>query len=232
MKDQIFVSHSKDDEELLHELDKVFGKVGLKQYRASFEDQEPPVSQELKDQINDSVAMFVVLGRRAQSQTHTMIWIGWEAGVAIQAGIPVWILEDIQSKVEEPIPSFTDYVLWDSRDDDQKRVLRDLIENKFVRGDSQEPSGNFTLEKATTGIQIPGQNRYRRNTASVSESEVSEVFLGVRCPYESCGEEYTIRFVGPNGFNCPSCRKAVKIRDQDDSRDTNSQESGDVSFHF
>lgn len=204
MTDQIFVSHSREDTELLEEFDRVFGKVGLKQYRASFEDQQPPVSEELKNQIVQSNAVFVVLGRQAQAKTHTMIWIGWEAGVAVQNNIPVWIFEDIQSRVKLPIPSFTDYVLWDSRDDDQKRILRDVIEDEFVKGNQERP-GSFsapTTKDTRWGVS-------NRNSANVRESEVVQEVKGIRCPYESCGEMFAIRFKGPDEFNCPSCRQAI-----------------------
>lgn len=210
MSDQIFISHSKDDEELLNELDRVFGKVGLKQYRASFEDQTPPVSEELKEQINNSVGVFVVLGRKAQAKTHTMIWIGWEAGIAIESGLPVWILEDVKSDVKQPIPSFTDYILWDSRSTDQKRVLRDIIEEEFVRANNTTP----------TNYQEPDQKESRwmspRNDASFRESEVSEKVQGIECPYEDCGQKFSIRFEGPSEFNCPSCRQAIVLENTPD----------------
>jgi len=210
MPDQIFISHSRDDETLLDELDRVFGKVGLKQYRASFEDQTPPVSEDLKNQINESVGMFVVLGKRAQSQTHTMIWIGWEAGIAIQSGLPVWILEDVQSNVTEPIPSFTDYVLWDSNQTEQKRVLRDIIEEEFVRTNSTTPSN---YQNPYTKDSVYAGNS--RNNANVRDSEVSEEIQGIQCPYDSCGEQYVLRFEGPSEFNCPSCRKTIVLDEED-----------------
>lgn len=205
MSEQIFVSHSKDDEKLLQKLDQVFGKVGLKQYRASFEDQVPPVSEELKDQINNSAAVFVVLGRKAQAKTHTMIWIGWEAGIAIQSDLPVWILEDVQSDVTQPIPSFTDYILWDSREVEQKRILRDIIAEEFIQSNRTTPS------KYTN----PNQKEVRwgdsRNKAYVSESRVSKKTWGIQCPYANCGQKFTIRFEGPNEFNCPSCRQTITL---------------------
>jgi len=210
MTDQIFVSHSKEDKELLDELDRVFGKARLKQYRASFEDQSPPVSEDLKSQINNSVGMFVVLGRRAQAKTHTMIWIGWEAGIAIQSGIPVWILEDVQSRVTLPIPSFTDYVLWDSREGQQKRVLRDVIEDQFADSGTTEIDNYEKLDAKESNW---GDSR---NNANVGKSEVIESSRGIQCPHENCGEKYIIRFEGTAEFNCPSCRQTV-ILEEDDS---------------
>ena len=207
MPDQIFISHSRDDTNLLDELDRVFGKAGLKQYRASFEDQAPPVSEDLKTQINQSVAMFVVLGRQAQAKTHTMIWIGWEAGIAVQSGIPVWILEDIQARVTQPIPSLSDFVLWDSRDKNQHRILRDILELEFIRGENATPEIFYTPPKKNTHS---WSGSHSRNNASYRNSEVSEKTRGVICPYESCGERYLIRFEGVADFNCPSCRQTVE----------------------
>lgn len=210
MPDQIFISHSREDGDLLDELDRVFGKVGLKQYRASFEDQIPPVSETLKSEINRSVGMFVVLGRRAQAKTHTMIWIGWEAGIAIQSGIPVWILEDVKSNVKQPIPSFTDYVLWNSQEGDQKRTLRDIIEKEFVVGDSTKPSEQIEPKAEETRF-----GNSRRNNANVRNSTVCETVRNLSCPYESCGEEFNIRFEDTTKFNCPSCRQTVILEESD-----------------
>lgn len=212
MAEQIFISHSREDTELLDELDRVFGKVGLKQYRASFEDQTPPVSENLKAEIRNSVGMFVVLGRRAQAKTHTMIWIGWEAGIATEAGIPIWILEDVQSNVKQPIPSFTDYVLWNSRSDEQKRLLRDVIETEFVDGNLPTPT-----EVVSPETKDGGWVGSSRNTANVMESEVTDEVRKFTCPYDNCGEEYVIRFSGPSEFNCPSCRQTVVLEPNQNS---------------
>lgn len=206
MTDQIFISHSSEDTDLLDELDRVFGKVGLKQYRASFEDQTPPVSENLKTEITNSVGMFVVLGRRAQAKTHTMIWIGWEAGVANEAGIPIWILEDVKSRVTEPIPSFTDYALWNSKQADQKRILRDVIEEEFVHENPKSPT-----EVVSPETKEEAWNVASRNNANVNESVVTDEVREITCPYDTCGEEYRIRFTGPSEFNCPSCRQAVVL---------------------
>ena len=213
MAGQIFISHSRDDENLLDELDRVFGKLPMKQYRASFEDQSPPVSADLKNEINESAAMIVVLGRNAQAKTHTMIWIGWEAGVAAEAGIPVWILEDVSSNVTEPIPSFTDYVLWDSQDREQKRILRDVLERDFVTSSHSEPDEYETPRKEDVNWGSP-----QRNSANPIESTISTDIQGIRCPYDSCGEEFAIRFEGPTDFNCPSCRHKIVL--EDDNSDT------------
>lgn len=204
MADQIFISHSREDTDLLDDLDRVFGKVGLKQYRASFEDQIPPVSDNLRNQINASKGIFVVLGRYAQGKTHTMIWIGWEAGIAIQAGIPVWIINDINSNVKLPIPSLTDYVLWDSRDEEQKRVLRDVIETEFVGSEPSQPGEYKELFRRDSAMSFSS-----RNNANVRESEVVAHSRGVQCPYKGCGERYAIRFEGPEEFDCPSCRQTI-----------------------
>lgn len=207
MSNQIFIAHSKDDRELLIELRQVFSRSETKAYEASFEDQSKPVSKDLMDEINKSRAMFVVLGPNAQEEIHTMIWIGWEAGIATKLNIPVWILEDIESQATMPIPSFTDYLLWDSSDETQHRILRDVIESE-IGGDEQTKSPiRSNLYKWS------GHNHEEslRNKEIESGSKPILRPKEVQCPYSSCGESFTLWFEGPDEFNCPACRRVVSI---------------------
>lgn len=204
MASQVFISHSRKDEEHLLQLDRVFGKAEIGQYRANFEDQSPPVSEDLKQEINRSRAMFVVLGPNAEAATHTMIWIGWEAGIATQQGIPVWILEDVHSKVEMPIPSLTHYVFWNSKEESQQKLLRDLIESRLGRVKVAKVSPRKYRE-----TELPED--FERNKDITGELALTSDPNLIRCPEEGCGEEYYLFFDEPKEFNCPSCRYSIRL---------------------
>lgn len=205
MTQQIFISHSKDERELLNELEGIFSKAGIKQYIASFEDQAPPVSENIKKQINRSRAMMVVLGPEAYSNDVTKIWIAWEAGIALQHEIPIWIFEDVNSQVEMFIPNFTNYVLYDSTVDGQKRRLRDIMEQDY--GLSRPHPLDYLPMKIETE-KLPSEDR---NIEINENSKVSVQPYSVECPYDECGIGFNIWFKGPKKINCPSCRKPFDI---------------------
>lgn len=201
-QDQIFISHSKDDTDLLDELDRVFGKTGTKQYRASFEDQSAPVSEDLAEEINDSRAMFVVLGPNAHAKEHTKIWIGWEVGIAVQRNIPVWIIEDISSQARMPIPGVTDYIMWNSDHGVDRRMFRDIIESEF--GLQNQTYSEVAL--AAEGLENP-----ERNTDIEGSVELRSQPRYTKCPYSECGERFKIWIKGTENINCPSCRKSFNL---------------------
>jgi hypothetical protein len=146
--------------------------------------------------------MFVVLGPHAQKQEHTKIWIGWEAGVAAQLGKPIWILEDVNTQVQMPIPSFSDYILWDSTDSSQHQDLRDLMESEFGLREATEENR----------VRVHSSNHdLNRNVNIEGDSEIELRPSNLVCPYETCGERFRIWFKGPERFNCPSCRQVISI---------------------
>lgn len=204
-RNQIFFAHSKDDRELLDELAIPFAHTDISQFQAGFEDIEEPVSESIKEQIQNSRALFVILGENAQEKQHTKIWIAWEVGIAIQNQIDVWVLNDINWPIRMPIPSITDYLLWDREDEDQKRDLRDMLENEFVDGDMSPPRklGLDTTENPTFG------NNRNRRVRGQTELLIKKP-IEVECPYEGCGEQFRLRFEGVEQFNCPACRRGLR----------------------
>lgn len=201
-RDQIFISHSQKDDGLLRQLDSVFGNSGVSQYKASFEKQQPPVSEALRMEIEESSALFVLLGPNACSLQHTKVWIGWEVGVASECRIPIWVLEDVNTQIEMAVPSFSNYILWDSSDRSQQRNLRDILESEYSNRDAVEDQtirGYKTNYNRSRNVQI----------ADDSELILSPTYMS--CPYDSCGEHFRIWFEGPEEFNCPACAQVISI---------------------
>lgn len=202
MTGQIFISHSRHDEKLLEELDRVFGPAGVGQYRANITNQSPPVSEDLKEEIRQSIGVFVLLGPEAEARAHTKSWIAWEAGVAAQLEQPIWILEDVKSTVKMPIPSFTDYVLWDSTEESKRKKLRDILKSEFIN-EGDDPVVELTgLVEHPDGARGPQVHHH---------AELSMNPRMTSCPYRNCGEEFKIWFEEPATFNCPSCRRILRV---------------------
>lgn len=206
MPQQVFISHSKRDEDLLSELRRVFSSANIKAYEASFEDQVPPVSETLKTEINDSQALLLLLGPEADGREVTMIWIGWEAGIALQQGIPVWVLEDVNAQVEMPIPSLTHYLLWDSSNPDQQKTFRNIIKAQI--GDSNQTSQ--VIHRPAQGVAQPLPELVR-NAEIGGTPEVSSAPYEIYCPYDSCGERFLIWCGLHEALNCPACRQPIEL---------------------
>lgn len=201
MANQIFISHSKANKDLLDELAIPFANAGVKRFIAGFEDIEEPANETIQEKIQRSCAIFVVIGPNAKEREHTKLWIAWEVGIATQSNKDVWVLEDINSPVHMPIPSLSNYLLWDSKDGQQKRELRDLIETEFDYG-PQDRVRSAVLRPTKDG---------KRDVPVEGENTLSETPRGTECPHGGCGATFNLRFQGVSQFNCPVCRRAVTV---------------------
>lgn len=203
MSSQIFLSHSRHDEELLNAVADVFSKSGLKSYKAGFEQLGSPPSKTLKKEIENSVAMIVILGENADQRHYTKTWMAWEIGIATEVGIPIWVMEDVNRSVDMVVPYLTDYWLWDSNDEEQRRELRDVIDGKYRLS-------NRILE--SIGDALREQRNQNRRIAGLDPEEKEERGQKIKCPHERCGLKFRLRSMVPSTFDCPACRKEISLQ--------------------
>jgi hypothetical protein len=214
MTEQIFLSHSKDDNKQLNAIDATFGKSLLKTYQANFENQNIPVSQDIKKEIEKSKVMVVLLGPNAQAKEVTKIWISWEIGLMIQQGKPVWVLEDYRSKVDMPVPDLTHYLIWDIENTDHRKFLRDIMEGLYV---------SQTVDQLKNLAEVVGEslNRtmYHGRSPRVRRNKTKdELFDTIECPYVGnqggdriCGQTFKLVNQELDKITCPSCRQPIRI---------------------
>lgn len=107
---QIFVSHSKRDTKIRTFFDQIFARTGVKSECMEFEDMPPPHWNEIDKQIQDSLATFLVLGPNVKNSDHTQNWIAFEVGLSCAHKKHVWVFEQMDSKINFPIPYVTDYM--------------------------------------------------------------------------------------------------------------------------
>ncbi|MFZ3384812.1 MAG: hypothetical protein WA144_12890 [Candidatus Methanoperedens sp.] len=113
---QIFISHTKKDREFCNSFDTVVARVGIKAFRSEFEDIEKPAWRTIKDAINNSVAIFFLVGNELVKNQdygdsgwrHTQNWIAYEIGLACQKGIDVWAVCD-NVNINFPMPYINNY---------------------------------------------------------------------------------------------------------------------------
>jgi ribosomal protein S27E len=122
---QVFISHSKYDEEFCNAFDSACASVGLKRFRSEFENIEKPAWKTIKGEIKKSNALFLLVGKElAKRQSSCLVnspentdwlftqnWISYEIGVASQRGIDVWVLCD-PIDINFPVPYLNCYDPW------------------------------------------------------------------------------------------------------------------------
>ncbi|MFA4958146.1 MAG: hypothetical protein WC556_14350 [Candidatus Methanoperedens sp.] len=113
---QIFISHTKKDKKFCDEFDRVVARVGVRAFRSEFEAIEKPAWETIRDAINNSVAIFFLVGKELVKNQeygdfgwrYTQNWIAYEIGVACQKGIDVWAVCD-NVEINFPMPYINNY---------------------------------------------------------------------------------------------------------------------------
>ncbi len=181
MYNTVFISHSKDDKRLdfFH---KVFSGIHTKAVWMEFENIKPPAYQSIKDFVNGSDALFVLLSPELINLRHTSNWVSFEVGLAtnwrspfliqkvIQDRIEVYVFEPLQERLDFCIPYCTYYMPY-SGSNDEIKFLKELIE--FA----------------------PNHNKG----------------MPVKCPYPDCQIEFKLLTQIEN-FSCPTCRRGISIK--------------------
>lgn len=180
MYQSVFISHSKDDPHLdfFH---KVFSGLNTSASWMEYEDINPPACQFIKNKLNNSNALFVLLSQPLLDLTkrHTANWVSFEIGLAanyrspyliqkiIQDHLDVYVFEPQGEGIDFAVPYCTYYMLYD-KSVDQLKFLKELIQN------------------------APNHNKG----------------ILVKCPYKDCQIEFKI-LNKIEKFVCPTCRKEV-----------------------
>jgi len=122
---QIFASHTKLDKDFCDRFDIVAPRVGIKIFRSEFEKLEDPAWRTIKEEMNKSSALFLLVGQElvnAQSASeidskareqwkYTQNWIAYEIGLACQKGLDVWVICD-NVILNFPVPYLNNYEIW------------------------------------------------------------------------------------------------------------------------
>ena len=131
---RIFISHSQKDEDIISLFSKVFGSTHV---RSIFMEYEKMVhghdikSEDIKKEMQNSAALFIILSKNVKNNAHTRDWILWESGVAASLGKDIWIFElnSDFGKIDVVIPYFTHYIPIDLNLKEVYAYLRSIIES-------------------------------------------------------------------------------------------------------
>jgi len=207
---QIFVSHSAKDKELVALLSKAFASTPV---RAIFEEFEailkgPANAARIAQDIRQSNAVFVLLGRHVEELKHTRDWVGWECGVAaataMETNKDVWVMESIAEMdgLSVVIPHLRHYVCFDPTKEFWQGYLTQIIlsydDSHFLKVMSAGAATGAALGKAEGALLGAGVGMLLAAMAS----QAKPAGLPIRCP--QCFSFYSVHLTEPR-MRCPVC---------------------------
>jgi hypothetical protein len=193
MATSVFMSHTKLDKEFCDKFDIAAARIGIEVFRSELEDISPPAWKNIKQKMEQSSAMFLLVGKRlveAQAMSeftaqyreewkHTQNWIAYEVGLACQKAIDVWVICD-SVYINFPVPYLNNYVIYglEQYPADQKLLfIRDVL------------------------------SHYKKNEIF----PLGALQRAVTCPNVSCGAQYNLHSMVQKGGNvpCPTCLRPM-----------------------
>jgi len=159
---QLFMSHTKLDRQFCNSFDIIASRIGIKIFRSEFEEIKRPAWQTIRNEINNSIALFLLVGKElvkaqrlsetsikaSEKWTHTQNWIAFEIGVACHKGIDVWVICD-NVTINFPVPYLNHYEIWgiDLDDEDAWLFYKTIFNLYAMRGQQNKPY-NYLAEKS------------------------------------------------------------------------------------
>ena len=203
----IFISHSKRDAKTVAAFSNVFARTTIRAILAEFENYLIPPWIQIKDYVQQSSALFVLLSPHLSGSPFTQNWLSYEVGLACGMNKPVWVYEHLQNPVQFPIPYLTDYVLYDPSSREHLNAIKRLVE-----GYDPTPGiaglvlggliGGAISGGAGAGVgAMMGSAAFQRKTQGAP----------VRCPHQSCGVPFQLH-TQVQQLLCPACRQNIDLR--------------------
>jgi len=220
----IFVSHSNKDEEIINFFTKIFANSKVQAIYEEFEKilGKEITSEKIQSDINQSNAVFILLSENTQSLPHTRDWILWEAGMASNKDIWVFIPADINMNLNIITPKLTHLVLY-RLDKNWQRYIFQIVQSyddsnilpvTVVTGGIGALIGSAINEKEPAGGAILGGASGVVGGLILHEIFKPKAPVGypVKCP--SCSSFYYLHS-GEQYFRCPICNKILGINLQE-----------------
>ncbi|KKM20182.1 hypothetical protein LCGC14_1648040 [marine sediment metagenome] len=128
---QIFISHSRKDKEIVNFFGTILGSTRVKGVFKEIEGfKSEEEFQEIQKDIQNSSAIFILLGENVQNLYHTRDWVVWESAIASTSGTEIWIFEPLEllGKINVIFPHLNHYLIY-KFDQDYQKYIRDIIES-------------------------------------------------------------------------------------------------------
>ncbi len=181
----VFISHSKDDPNLAF-FQNLFSQLKAKSVWMEFENISSPPFVSIRDMVNQSDAIFVLLSNYLIERPYTNNWVSFEIGLAANSnlykdkdgklkalGLDVWVFEPMDKNISYSVPYCTHYMKYQTIPE-EVRSLRDRLE---------------------------------------ARSSDYEVGVRIICPNKDCGLSFVYLSAHTKKLTCPACRKEMKLTD-------------------
>ena len=186
---RVFLSHTKLDKDFCDKFDNICSNVGMKRFRSEFAEIDKPPWRTIKEQLDNSRALFLLVGRELVNQQaspynpdwkFTQNWISYEVGIAHERNIDIWVVCD-SVEINFPVPYFNNYVPFGL---DPKASMKYM---------------NTVLETYLRSYSFP----IRHKPDSIT----------LQCP--SCGLEFNLHATLEPGqeIMCPHCLNGIKFHE-------------------
>lgn len=211
----IFVSHSKRDAKQLDFINKAFASSNV---QAKYEEIEAiesgaRTSEQIKNDIQQSVAVFIILGRNVETLKHTRDWVTWESGVGCNANKDIWIIEPVEESVHlSVVIPHVRYVCSFQYTDQWLAQLRTIInsydDSQFLKA-MAVGAGLGAAVGEGAGAVVGGLAGLV--LASASQTKARPAGTPVSCP--QCKSLYNV-FLSVNLLRCPVCNVRMQFQQQ------------------
>jgi hypothetical protein len=213
---QIFVSHSKQDRELVDYLAKV--AAGTK-VQLIFEELEKLLSgsvtaQQIQARIAQSKAVFVVVTPNVSNLPHTRDWVTWESGCG--SSKDVWVLEraSLVGQTTVAIPRPRHYVVFEPTEAwfPYFRLIIESYDDSHVLPSAAAGSGVGALLAVAAEAALGPAVFVGALVGMVLSSKEKQRPVGVEMQCAACGSTYSAHL--PKGWThlrCPVCNSAMKL---------------------
>ncbi|MBA7501459.1 hypothetical protein ES706_00029 [subsurface metagenome] len=212
----IFISHSQKDVETLNYFNNLFGGTLIKAIRAEFERYERPPWTAIKNWVNESSAVFLLLGPNLRGSIFTSNWVSFEVGLACQARKSVWIFEQVKEPVDFPVPYLTNYMLYDPASRVSFERIQEIVQSYDSTPQLAGAALGALLGAAFVAVvagkkgTIPGA--FIGGVIGASLTRKTSYGIQIKCPHDDCGISFMLHTKVDN-FLCPTCRRAIYIKE-------------------
>ncbi len=219
---EIFISHSKRDEDIKNFFSNVFAGLNVAGKFVEFEEYESPPWQFIQERVNAAKSVFVLLGPHVRQLSYTRDWITWETGLASQAGKDIWVFEPFGQWCDIAIPHVSHYAVYEKTEDAIKYVkliaksyddsgqLASLARGAAVGGGIGSILGAAGGKKgASAGMGTTGAFLGALiETARTGPSRVRPMGTPIECC--ACKSSYRVH-AELDYFPCPTCRQWIQV---------------------
>lgn len=207
---QIFISHSKEDKDLINFFSKVFSSTKVKAIWEEFKKiitLNSVTSKKIKDDIKQSNALFIILSQNVQALPHTRDWVDWESGVGSASNKDIWVFEPYRQlgSISVVTPHLNHYVLFETNNSWFKYIWQ--IIDSYNDSNILLATTVGELQRITTLEGLIGD--------PVRDKSINRpTGIEIKCSY--CSLVYNIHFPIPDrsnqfNFRCPVCNKYLSL---------------------